>query len=258
MSATGLPDGLSMDVSGNISGVFAKEGSFEVTVEADDGQDENNESEITFIWTVDPSATLVFTLGNDAEPMDKRDDWKSNIVVNETDIFTNSFGKGVNVEIGTVEFYAAAINSPVTPFVVKVNGNNNFTVIAIGDTRQASVMGAQSFPFVDTGTITVPVQPDETIAVGFIDANADGSSPNGSESVVTFDEGGTDEVWYVGQPSGQVASLTVGQAPQLFGALERDLSRDYAFSISLIVPNPNITTPPGDLENKVFLPVVTK
>lgn len=258
LSATGLPDGLSIDPSGKISGVLAQEGTFNVTVTADDGQSENSESEITFEWIVDPSSILVFTLGNGAEALDKRDDWKSNIVVNETDIFTNNFGKAVNVEIGTVEFYAAAANAPVTPFVVKVNADNDFTVLAIGNTRMASAVGGQSFPFIDSGTVSFTVQPDEVIAVGFIDANADGSSAGSSESVVTFDEGGSDEVWYVGQPSGQVAALSVGQAPQLFGATVRSLNRDYAFSIALVMENPNIVKPPVDLDNQIFLPVVTK
>ena len=252
-SATGLPSGLAIDPTGKIAGTFTQDGTFVVNITADDGQDENSSSTISFTWIVDPSATTVHVIGNAAEPRSKADDWKSNIVINESDLFTNTDSSAVQVEISTVTYYAATANAPVTPFVVTVHGDNDFTVRAIGDTHFASAIGAQSTPFKSGGKLEILVQPGEKLAVGFIDAEADGSYSGSAQSVVTFDENEADEVWYVGLPTGQVASLTVGEEPETFATVRHSL-RNYAFAIALITTNGE----PPDYDNKIYMPFVTR
>ena len=74
----------------------------------------------------------------------------------------------------------------------------------------------------------------ETIAVGFLDANADGSG-GGSGAVIPFDSGG-DAIWYTGSTSGSGSgSVTVGSAPTA-GSLTYNMSRSYHFNIVISTP----------------------
>ncbi|RYD46534.1 MAG: hypothetical protein EOP83_29500, partial [Verrucomicrobiaceae bacterium] len=100
--------------------------------------------------------------------------WHSNIVINESATYTNNSGSTISVALDRFHFNAGRTGDPVTPFVVKVNGNNNFTVVAIGTTRTNYVIGSNNVAFSDTQT-AVPLAAGEKLAIGFIDARADGT-----------------------------------------------------------------------------------
>ncbi len=82
----------------------------------------------------------------------------------------------------------------ITPFVVRINGNDDFSVLAVGDTWVSGVdystTGAFLFQF-PAGTNTFTLMHGETIATGFTASNADGIGNAGS--VIGYDDGGEDE-----------------------------------------------------------------
>ena len=106
---------------------------------------------------------------------------------------------------------ATATGDPVTPFVVKVNGNNSFTVLAVGTPRTAYALGDNDVPFSAT-TTTIAVLPGQTIAVGFMDANPNGTGGT-QPGIVTYQTGLT-EIWHTGGTGdSQNGTVTVGAAP---------------------------------------------
>ena len=122
----------------------------------------------------------------------------------------------------------------MTPFVVRVNGNNNFTVLAVGTTRTGYSVGANDVAFSDGGAVLLSLNPGETLATGFLDANADGSG-GGSGSVIPWDNGG-DELWYTGGSSGSASgSVTVGFPPIPGSSVYTTLNRNYHYQISLTI-----------------------
>ncbi len=86
----------------------------------------------------------------------------------------------------------------MTPFVVKVNGDNNFTVLAIGTPRLNYVTGSNNVSFSD-GPSKITILPNQTIAVGFIDANPNGSG--GSQPGIIDWVNGSTEIWHGGGPT---------------------------------------------------------
>ena len=161
--------------------------------------------------------------------------WHSNIVVNEDATFTNTTGAALTLAIDRFHFNAGRTGDPVTPFVVKVNGDNNFTVLAVGTPRTNYVVGGNNLPFSD-GPANVAVAAGETIAIGFMDANPDGSGGSVA-GIVDWDHDGA-EIWYGGGETDSLAdagSVTVGQAPDHGGQLYTTLNRNYQFSISYII-----------------------
>ena len=175
-----------------------------------------------------------FVLGNDATMGGPNlDGWSSNLVINETDVFANTSSSQLTVYVDEFAFYADRIADPVTPFIVEVHGDNDFTVLAIGTTRTGYVVGANQFPFDDAGSRELTLAPGTTIATGFIDAFPDGSG-SGTGSVIPGDFNGEDELWYTGGLQGSNSgSIAEGLPPMpgtnlLFGQV-----RTYAYSIGL-------------------------
>ena len=162
------------------------------------------------------------------------DTWASNMMINETDIYTNQSNGIEELQIDTFEFYAGRQNDPVTPFVVKINGENDFTVLAVGTARLPSVyrLGHNRFPFADGAAPVIQLQPGDILATGFLDAQADGSG-GGSGPVIPFDQG-TDELWYTGGASGAASGrVTAGSAPMPGQQTLTDLQRSYRYDIGL-------------------------
>ena len=158
------------------------------------------------------------------------DGWNSNLMVNEADTYTNDSGANQTVSLDRFRFHARSNTSPLTPFVVRVNGNNDFTTLAVGTTRTGYDVGTNNFSFTDGLTSALVLAPGETIAVGFLDANADGSGS--TDAAISWNNGG-DEIWYTGGPNGtDSGSVSVGQAPTP-GNSTINLFRQYQFSVDI-------------------------
>jgi len=159
--------------------------------------------------------------------------WHSNIVVNERDTFTNTTGAALTLAIDRFHFNAGRTGDPLTPFVVKVLGDNNFKVVAIGTPRTNYVIGANSLPFAD-GIANVALAPGEKIAIGFLDANPDGSGGS-LAGIIDWEDGGV-EIWYSGgETDADAGSVALGQMPQQGTELYTTLNRNYQFSISYLI-----------------------
>ena len=95
-----------------------------------------------------PAAAFVFlaallpvralTIGNNVAATGGLDGFSAIMVVNESDIYTNVSGGIQVVTLDQFNLYIPTVRGRVTPFVARVNGDNNFTVLAIGRTRVAS------------------------------------------------------------------------------------------------------------------------
>jgi len=68
--------------------------------------------------------------------------------------------------------YSENIGDAITPFVVKINGDNDFTVMAVGDPYSSYESGTVINKFSQAQTIIISVDPNEKIAIGFIDSEA--------------------------------------------------------------------------------------
>ena len=178
------------------------------------------------------------------------------LFINEEDLYTHD-NASLPLTADTFEFYARKLGNPVTPIVVKVNGDNDFTVLAIGTTRTQSeyFVGQNSFPFNDGGPVDLFLSTGDVIATGFIDSNPDGSGwGDGSVIPAEANGGGTqDEIWAllpsplilesVGfDPGRDTPSVAVGENPLTTNAgksvSERtNLRRSYKFSISFSIFN---------------------
>lgn len=173
-------------------------------------------------------------LGNPATTGGTLDRWKSNLVVNETDTYTNTTERGQRIQIDTFEFYALQTTAPVTPFIVKVNGDNDFTVISVGHGRRHYTIGYNSFAFVDDYPRELELLPGETIATGFLDATSAGFDSK-LGAVVGYDiDGDTDELWITGGSGGgrQSGSVLKGNAPGIGAEVLTDVRRNYHYNIN--------------------------
>ena len=161
------------------------------------------------------------------------DAWKSNMVIQKNAIYTNTESNPVTLQLDRFSFHAQLAGDPLTPFIVKINAPDNFTVVAIGNTRSGYTAGANNMLFSDSPA-NVTLLPGESIAPGFLDANPDGSGGSGGE-VIAWTEGGT-SVWHGGglldSSSGSVA---LGLAPAPGTELIASQARDYHFAVSHIV-----------------------
>ena len=161
------------------------------------------------------------------------DPWIENVVIQKNSTFTNAEGHPVTVLLDRFTFHAKAAGDPVTPFIVRVNAPDDFSVIAIGSTRSVYAAGENSLPFSDTPT-AITLLPGETIANGFIDAQADGSGGSGAE-VINWTDGGL-PVWHGGGPlESDAGAVVTGQAPYPGSKLIASQPRDYHFAISYII-----------------------
>ncbi|MFS4416950.1 beta/gamma crystallin-related protein [Maribacter sp. 2307ULW6-5] len=174
------------------------------------------------------------------------------ININRTGSYTNNSVEAVSVCLEEFTFFASRVGNPVTPFVAKVNGENDFTVIAIGQTRtpQDYATGTNTFNFSDHSNDAVVLQPGESIAPGFMDAYPDGSgSVPGNSLIPAVTAGITDDVWqsYQGNANSD-PHLVMGSIPQ-GNTIAQHLARSYQFNISInisaiegeIIPEPVVT-----------------
>ena len=76
------------------------------------------------------------------------------------------------------------------------------------------------------------------MAIGFLDANANGSGS--TDAAITYNNGG-DEIWYSGSAGTGSGSVAVGQAPTRGPITITTLKRDYQFTIDFVA------TPASDL-----------
>ncbi|MFN0125542.1 MAG: lamin tail domain-containing protein, partial [Verrucomicrobiales bacterium] len=187
-----------------------------------------------------------FTLGNDPAAGGTVDGWSAILIVDENDSYTNETATAQSLTLTQFNFNAGAARGRVTPFLVKVNANDNFTVLAIGRTRVSAVdfpaPGVFSHPFADTAPVVV-LNPGDTIAPGFTDANPDGTGNAGS--VIPFGDGG-DELWLTGgSASSNAGRISVDTAPSPGGTTFTTLTRQYAFNIELTVGTPEPQAPTG-------------
>ena len=173
------------------------------------------------------------SLGADPPAAASLDTWRSNLVIDEDNVFINTTGAALTLQLDRFTFNAGGTGDPVTPFVVKVNGNNNFTVRAIGTPRGTYVVGDNDLPFSDS-TAEIIVAPGEMIAVGFIDALPDGSGGT-QPGIITYQSGGA-EVWHSGGTGdNHNGSVTIGLAPVPGNSTVTNQTRDYDFGISYLV-----------------------
>ena len=119
----------------------------------------------------------------------------------------------------------------MTPFIVKMNGNNSFTVLAVGASRASYALGNNDFPFSAT-PLQLTLAPGDKIAPGFMDSYPDGTGGT-RNGAVSYEYYGTDVNYYSYSETNTASSITVGQAPATTGYLLPNLLRDYYFSISL-------------------------
>ena len=176
--------------------------------------------------------SALVVLGNDSTVGTSLDGWNSILVINEGDTYTNTDSVAQEITLLNFHGYLNVDRGRMTPFVVQVHGDDDFTVIAIGSTRVSgsdfTTIGAFTFPFSDTpSVITLP--PGDSIATGFVNANVDGSGVVGPN--IGFINGG-DEMWYTGGSStAQSGQLILNQAPVMGGTVLNDRFRSYRFSI---------------------------
>ncbi len=207
-----------------------------------------------FLFANDFGASTII-LGNPSNTNASADGWISNMMINETDIYTNTSSNCEAISINKFNFYAAQLGDPVTPFLVKVHGDNDFTVLKIGTTRTSSdyVVGENSFDFISGESSTIALDPNESIAIGFLDANPNGSG-SGISSVIPYDTNTADEIWYTGGGQGtQSGSVMAGQAPIAGGGIITNLNRNYHFNFeittSTLIMTELYVSPNGDDAN---------
>ncbi|MCV6592293.1 MAG: hypothetical protein OIF48_05025, partial [Silicimonas sp.] len=145
------------------------------------------------------------------------------LYVNESDTHTQTGGPGT-VIVQDFKFFAQRLGNPITPLVLLKNGDDDYTVIAIGTTRTSAdyTVGENSLDFSDAGEIELALADGAVIVTGFMDANPDGSGW-GAGSVIPADTGaGEDEIYALlpnplinqtdpFQPDRDVPSVALGQ-----------------------------------------------
>ena len=218
-----------------------------------------------------PEPVDEFELGNDTSTGGAFiDSHHPSLYINETDSFTQ--GQSGSVFVNGFSFFAQRLGNPVTPVVVEVNGNNDFTVLAIGTTRQQSEysVGENNFPFDDGGGVELNLAAGETIAIGFMDSFADGTGWGAGTVIPAEASGqgqGQDEIWgllpspLILQSSGFDASrdtsaVVVGESPLATNAgdslAQFNLQRSYKVAVTFgsdadgpVAPGPAPAPPPA-------------
>ncbi len=161
------------------------------------------------------------------------DSWRSNLVVDEVERYVNTSGRTETILPTTVVYESGRAGVLMTPFFVRILGNDSFVVLAIGDAIASSAVGIVSRPF-SVSPQCFEFEPGWVLGIGFIDANADGSSS--TASVVRFENGGN-EIWYSGGfRRTQAGSVVVGLPPipgnSTLTNLRRNYILDYQFEVN--------------------------
>jgi hypothetical protein len=176
------------------------------------------------------------------------DGWVSNFVVLEgpTDInigtYLNSSGGPVTIVPTDWSMEVGAVRAAVTPIILKLNADNDFTIAAIGTTRIATndytAVGVNTFSF---GGAAFTLAAGERIGAGFMDSDINGENGNGSVIRYTNAAVTVGEQWYDGQnaiPHGAPAPLSLGQ--NIAGATTSNVqNRLYHFNVEFnVIPEP--------------------
>ncbi len=202
-------------------------------------------------------------IGNDtSEDAPFLDAHHPSLYVNESAAFTNTTGSDLVLRIEDFSFYARSPANPITPFLVRIDGDNDFTVVAIGQTRTSAEYGAGQnvFPFVDDVVPTIMLAPWETVTVGFMDSFADGSGWGEGTMIPAVVNGSADEIWallpapLIPAAGGFVAdrdtpSIALGEAIAVTNAglavsPYTGLHRSYKVNVRLVVENDCEVFPP--------------
>ncbi|MEP4078286.1 PQQ-dependent sugar dehydrogenase [Haloferula sp.] len=223
----------------------------EITSPADGSEFDGGQS-VTFTATAfDPngSSSEALSLGNsfDIPGYQQVDGAFENFVINLTDTFTNESSSAVDITVDRFRFHAARITDPLTPFIVRINGDDDFTVLAVGNPQTNYAVGENDLAFAASQTV-ISVAPGETIAPGFVDNPGDGT-PGSENGAVTFVDGG-DQIFYRYFDEAAGVTLEVGQAPGAtlpYTVRPADSFRDYFFSIGMSLGGNN----GGDLSDAI-------
>jgi len=165
--------------------------------------------------------------------------------------FTNTTSLSLLFTPESFEWYSSQnAGNIVTPYVVLVQNTNleaanSQQVLAIGATQTNHATGLQAANF---GGGSFDLAPGQEIAIGFIDAKANGAGNTGS--VVSFFENGapTGGSWYNGGPNRNeyngraptAVGTVIGGASSIFAA--RAYQFDISFSYSSLASNPGTWT----------------
>lgn len=185
-------------------------------------------------------------LGNNLSDGNFIDGHKPAMNINKSDAYTNNSGKTEQICLVNFDFYARRKGNPVTPFIAKVNGTNNFTILSVGQSRTASEykVGNNSFAFSNHSDDVLMLAPGETIVTGFLDAFPDGTGGENQSVIPAQSANGEDEVWQTYTNSGNLRpNLRVGNAPGLASNTANNLKRTYKFNISIDVDEATVTPP---------------
>ncbi|MEM7097841.1 MAG: PQQ-dependent sugar dehydrogenase [Pseudomonadota bacterium] len=202
------------------------------------------------------------------------------LYVNEQDAFVNNDDLD-QIHVEQFKFFAQRLGNPITPLVLREDSSNNFTVLAIGDTRTASEygVGTNVFAFSDSGPVEIALSPGDEIVIGFMDSYPDGTGW-GAGSVIPAEANGggaQDAIWAL-LPAPLILQTTpfdpnrdtpVVQLNQSILAANNgralnpytNLRRSYKFAITFRLPDS--APPPMPTDDPVFvngsfeLPVVT-
>ena len=209
--------------------------------------------------------SLSDSLGNQTEVAGNfRDNHHPSLYINTSDSFTNTENEPQELSMNFFQFYAGNVGNPVTPLIALMNGPEDFTVLAIGETRESDeyTLGSNTFTFNAEGSATVTLQPGETLVTGFMDAFPDGTGW-GSGTVITADTtGGQAEDDTFGllpsplilqsagfNPNRDVASIAVGETVAETNAGRNlrvfNLQRSYNYQIPFTIgsaPIPEVDT----------------
>ncbi|MEO1416954.1 MAG: LamG-like jellyroll fold domain-containing protein [Bacteroidota bacterium] len=181
--------------------------------------------------------TEALVLGNESFEGGAQDSWIANLVINETDGYTNTTGATQEIEVEHFRFYASQKANPLTPVAI-VEAGGNKTVAAIGTTRSSSEYntGENVFDFVSSGRKVISLADGETLLTGFIDANPDGTGGDIGPVIPYSITGQMDNVWRSGgTAAGSSAQVQEGVAPTLGANTQFGLQRNYKYSLEFTI-----------------------
>ncbi|MEL7530721.1 MAG: discoidin domain-containing protein [Bacteroidota bacterium] len=191
------------------------------------------------------NASLV--LGNPTVDGNFVDGHSPAVIINKTDSYENTSSVAKEICVANFSFYARRVTSPVTPFLAKEVGTNDFIILAIGETRTASeyVVGSNSFNFSDQGSTVIKLEAGEKLLTGFAYTHADGSPSTNLSVIPAQNASGQDAVWQTYYTSnGVYPGIYLGKAPKLASGVAANLSRSYSFSIGI-----NVADWPQNIDN---------
>lgn len=225
---------------------------------------------LTVLTLAGTAHAVTVNLGDQTLGAASNDGWSSNShvmtnldgpgVAGEVYQYTNTSGGDELITPGDWSYYVQGGATPdfstfnVTPFLVTLNGatEGDSTVRAIGTTRiggagnDFDAVGLYTHAF---GGASFTLAAGDTLAIGAIDSNADGTGPAHSPAggIIPFDggAGGDNNHWYNGDaaqnnyPNGTPGGVGIGGS--LSGVEGADINRNYQFNISLdatAVPEP--------------------